>query len=94
VFVGEEHGAGVSLVLIDASPGEAQQAHTHPVEEVAAVEQGAAKFCLGERQARVVRTGEVVRVPAGVPHRWVAEPGDNLRMVAVYAGAQIVTEPA
>ena len=94
VFAGEEHGAGVSVVLIDAPPGEAQAAHTHPVEEVVALHQGAARYFLGERQARIVRAGEIARVPAGVPHRWIAEPGDALRMVAVYAAARIETATA
>jgi Domain of unknown function (DUF5069)/Cupin domain len=59
-----------------------------------AVQEGAARFFLGEQQARIVRAGEIVRVPAGVPHRWTAEPGDPLRMVAAYGAAQIITVPA
>jgi quercetin dioxygenase-like cupin family protein len=81
-------------VLIDASPGDAQEAHTHPVEEVVAVQKGAVKFFLGERQARVLRAGEIVRVPAGVAHRWVAETGQPLSMLAAYGAPQIVTSRA
>ena len=94
VFTGADHGAGVSVVLIDAAPGDEQAPHVHPVEEVVVVHDGAATFFLGAQQARIVRAGQVVRVPACVPHRWVA-PGDRqLRAVAVHGTAQIVTSPA
>lgn len=93
VFSGAEHGAGVSVAFIDAAPGHAQEPHAHTVEEVVAVQDGAATFFLGEQQARIVRAGQIVRIPAGVPHRWVAEPS-GLRAVAAYGAAQIVTQPA
>ena len=94
VFAGAEHGAAVSVVLIDAAPGEQQPPHVHPVEEVAVVHDGAATFFLGAQQARIVRAGQVVRVPAGIPHRWVATGDRRLRAVAVHGAAQIVTSPA
>jgi len=40
-----------------------------PGQRVVAVEKGEALFFLGERQMRIVRSGEVVRVPAELPHR-------------------------
>ena len=64
------------------------------VEEVAIVHDGAATFFLGAQQARIVRSGQVVRVPAGVPHRWVATGERRLRAVAVHSAAEILTSPA
>jgi quercetin dioxygenase-like cupin family protein len=93
VFSGDQHGAGVSVVIIDAAPADAQEPHAHIVEEVVAVQQGAATFFLGEQQARIVRAGEIVRIPAGVSHRWVAGP-TGVRAVAAYGAAQIATRPA
>jgi len=93
VFAGAEHGATVSVVLIDAAPGDAQEAHTHPVEEVVVVQQGSATFFLGSQQARIVRAGEVVRIPARVPHRWVVTGERRLRAVAVHGAAEIVASP-
>jgi quercetin dioxygenase-like cupin family protein len=91
VFGGAQHGARVSVVLIDAEPGQAQEPHAHEIEEVLAIQDGEATFFLGRRQARIVRAGEIVRVPAAVPHRWVA--GQNgLRAVAAYGAAEILTE--
>jgi hypothetical protein len=40
-----------------------------PGQRVVAVEDGEALFFLGDRQMRIVRTGEVVRVPPELPHR-------------------------
>jgi quercetin dioxygenase-like cupin family protein len=95
VFTGTEHGAGVSVVLVDAAPGDdEQEAHVHPVEEVVVVQQGAATFFLGARQARIVRAGEVVRIPAGVPHRWAVAGTSRLQAVAVHGAAEIITSPA
>jgi quercetin dioxygenase-like cupin family protein len=94
VFAGAEHGAGVSVVLIDAAPGEAQEWHAHPIEEIVAVQDGAATFFLGRQQARIVRGTEVVRIPARVLHRWIARPGGRLRAVAVHGAAEIAATPA
>ena len=91
VFAGTEHGAEVSVVLIDAAPGDEQQPHVHPVEEVVVVQQGAATFFLGAQQARIVRAGEVVRIPAGARHRWTVTADSRLRAVAVHGAADIVT---
>ena len=77
----------------DAAAGHEQEPQLHTVEEVVAVQDGAATFFLGEQQARIVRAGQIVRIPAGVSHRWVAEPS-GVRAVAAYGAAQIVTQPA
>ena len=39
-----------------------------PADRVLAVDAGAAYITLGERQARIVRAGEVVRIPPQLPH--------------------------
>jgi mannose-6-phosphate isomerase-like protein (cupin superfamily) len=39
-----------------------------PGHEVLAVEEGEAKITLGDRQMRIVRAGEVVRIPPELPH--------------------------
>ena len=40
-----------------------------PGHVVLAIEEGEATIALGERQMRIVRVGEVVRIPAELPHR-------------------------
>jgi quercetin dioxygenase-like cupin family protein len=87
VFAGADHGASVSVVLIDAAPGDDEPAHAHDTEEVVAVTDGSATFFLGALQARIVRAGEVVRIPARVEHRWVNTGDCAFKAVAARAEA-------
>jgi quercetin dioxygenase-like cupin family protein len=93
LFAGAEHGASVSVIVIDAGPGETREAHAHPIEEVVVVQQGSATFFLGSQQARLVRAGEVVRIPANVPHRWAVTGEHRFLGVAAHGAAEIVTSP-
>jgi mannose-6-phosphate isomerase-like protein (cupin superfamily) len=79
LFAGREHGARVSVEWLEAD----QDVHAHDTEEVIAVVDGAATFFLGEHQARIVRARQIVRIPAGVPHRCVAH--ESFRAVAARA---------
>ena len=45
-----------------------EELRPRPGHQVFAVEQGEAMITLGDRQKRIVRTGEVVRIPAELPH--------------------------
>jgi quercetin dioxygenase-like cupin family protein len=94
VFAGADHDAGVSVVLIEAGPGEAEPPHTHPTEEVVVIQGGLATFFLGAHQARIVRPGEIVRIPAGVAHHYENRGDGRLRAVAAHGAATVVTEPA
>jgi quercetin dioxygenase-like cupin family protein len=94
VFAGGEHGADVTVSLIEAEPGIRQEPHVHPTEEVVVVQGGQATFHLGQRQARIVRAGEIVRVPAGVSHWWVSSGAEPLTAVAVHSGRDLVSSPA
>lgn len=89
VFAGGEHGARVTVELFE--DGE-QDWHEHDTEEVVAVVDGAAVFYLGANQARIVRARQVVRIPAGVRHRYLAH--DGFRAVAARAVAGSPASPA
>jgi quercetin dioxygenase-like cupin family protein len=80
VFAGGEHGAHVTVEILEADE---QDWHEHDTEEVVVVLEGAATFYLGEQQARIIRARQVVRIPAGVAHRYVAH--EPLRAVAARA---------
>lgn len=89
VFAGREHGADVSVVLVELEAGAVEDWHAHPGAEVVVVTRGSATFFLGERQARIIRADEVVRIPAGVRHRVVNTGREVLRAVSVHAGGDI-----
>lgn len=88
VFAGAEHGARVSVEIVEAEPHAAQDWHTHETEEVVVVVDGAATYYLGRWQARIVRAGQIVRIPGGVTHRYVN--GDaELRAVSAFGAADV-----
>ncbi len=69
-FEGHHHDAGVSFIVVDAPPGSGPKLHKHPYEEVFVVQEGNVTFTAGE-EVIVARGGQVVVVPAGVPHKFV-----------------------
>jgi len=87
VFAGAEHGAQVDVALVEAAPGGGRGWETSPRAEVWVIQAGAARFFLGEHQARVVRAGEIVRIPAGIAWRWENTGDDVFRAVAVQPAA-------
>jgi quercetin dioxygenase-like cupin family protein len=88
-FTGADHGAAVSVEIVDAEPGFDEALHTHPTEEVVVAVEGAATYYLGEWQARIVRAGQVVRIPAGIAHRFTTR--ERFRAVAAFGAPEIVT---
>ncbi len=83
VFDGADHGAGVTVVVLQLDAGASEgEEHAHETEEVIAVTAGAAHMTLGAVQQRIVRAGEVVRVPAGVAHSLRATADGALVAVA------------
>lgn len=81
VFAGAEHGAEVDVMLVEAGPGEHCEAREPAVAEVWTVVEGQVTFYLGDQQARTVRDGEIVRVPAGMPFRWETRADSGVRAV-------------
>jgi mannose-6-phosphate isomerase-like protein (cupin superfamily) len=88
---GVEIGAGVSVIVVDAAPGEGPRLHRHPYREVFVVLEGEATFTLGDEQ-RVVQAGEIAVAPPGVPHRFVNSGDGPLRQVDIHEGERFDTE--
>jgi quercetin dioxygenase-like cupin family protein len=88
---GEEIGAGVSVIGVDAAPGEGPALHRHAYAEVFVVLRGEATFTLGD-ETRVVHAGEVVVAPAGVAHRFVNSGSETLLQVDVHEHPRFETE--
>jgi mannose-6-phosphate isomerase-like protein (cupin superfamily) len=90
-FQGYDHDAGVSFIVIDAPPGSGPKLHKHPYEEVFVVQEGAATFTAGEEIIEA-SAGQVVMVPAGVPHKFVNSGAGRLRQIDIHASERFVTE--
>jgi quercetin dioxygenase-like cupin family protein len=89
--VGDEIGAGISVIAVDAEPGDGPALHRHPYTEVFVVLEGQATFTLGDQQ-RIVHGGQVVVAPAGVPHRFVNSGSGRLRQVDIHDHPSFDTE--
>jgi quercetin dioxygenase-like cupin family protein len=90
-LVGSDHGLGITLVLVDAPPGRGPRLHTHPYDEVLIVIEGRARL-LGEEEEREAVAGDVVIVPAGVPHGFVNSGAGPLRQVDIHVSPGFATE--
>jgi quercetin dioxygenase-like cupin family protein len=91
-FEGYNHGAiGASVIVVDAPPGSGPRLHKHPYAEIFVVLEGQARFTAGEAVIEAVG-GQIVVVPAGVPHTFVNSGTGPLRQVDIHPSGQFITE--
>jgi mannose-6-phosphate isomerase-like protein (cupin superfamily) len=83
--------ASVPLIVIDAPPGSGPKLHTHPNEEVFVVQEGSVTFTAGDDVIEA-SGGQVVVVPAGVPHRFVNSGAGRLGQVDIHASERFITQ--
>ena len=76
-------GTNVSFFLLDAPPGSGPGLHTHPYEEVFVVQEGQATFTAGDATFEATG-GQIVIVPAGVPHKFVNSGTGPLRQIDIH----------
>jgi quercetin dioxygenase-like cupin family protein len=89
LFEGADHGAEVSIFVVDAAPGGGPGLHVHPYAETFLVHDGESTFTVGERTV-LARGGQMVVVPAGVPHRYQNRAEARLRMTTVHPSPRVV----
>jgi mannose-6-phosphate isomerase-like protein (cupin superfamily) len=90
-FVGEDHGVGISVILVEAGPGRGPSLHRHDYAEVFVVLEGQASFRGGDEQVEVP-AGHMVVVPAGEPHGFKNSGDGTLRQVAIHVSPRFLTE--
>jgi mannose-6-phosphate isomerase-like protein (cupin superfamily) len=88
---GDAIGAGVSVIVVDAAPGEGPALHRHAYREVFVLLEGEATFVLAGEE-RVAVAGEIVVAPAGVPHRFFNSGSVRLRQVDIHESPMFETE--
>ena len=88
-FEGSRYGdVNVSFYLVDSPPGRGAGLHKHPYEEIFVVQEGNAIFTVGD--ATIEATGgQIVVVPAGVPHKFVNSGSGPLRQVDIHPSGRI-----
>jgi len=90
-FEGEPYGAPISLFVDDDAAGEGPRLHRHPYAETFVVHAGQARFTVGDEQLDAA-AGDLLVVPAGAPHRFVAVGSERLRLVAIHGAPRMETE--
>jgi mannose-6-phosphate isomerase-like protein (cupin superfamily) len=91
-FEGMRHGGvGLSLVLTEAKPGQGPGLHTHPYDEVHVVHEGKALFAGGGSRG-VLSSGDIIVIPAGVPHRFENSGRGTLRQLGIHLSPRLVTD--
>jgi mannose-6-phosphate isomerase-like protein (cupin superfamily) len=90
-FDGHEHGASVSFFITRNKPGTGPKLHKHPYDETFIVQEGEARFTVGENEIEATAR-EIVVVPANTPHGFVNTGTDALRQVNIHASPRMETE--
>lgn len=90
-FDGHAHGASVSFFITRNRPGTGPGLHRHPYEETFIIQEGEARFTVGEETIEAV-AGEIVVVPAGTAHRFVNTGTIPLRQVNIHPVPRMQTE--
>ncbi len=91
-FEGGRYGdSGVSFIVVEAPPGSGPKLHKHPYEEIFVVQEGNVTFTAGDEVIEA-DGGQVVVMPAGVPHRFVNSGAGRLRQVDIHASKRFITE--
>lgn len=89
-FEGYRYGdVNISFFLVDSPPGSGAGLHTHPYEEVFVVQEGKATFTIGDDTIEV-SGGQIVVVPAGVPHKFVNSGAGPLRQVDIHPSKRMI----
>lgn len=81
----------VSLILVDLPPGGGPRLHRHPYAELFIVHEGRARFTVGAATVDA-EAGQIVIVPAEVPHKFINVGQGILRQTDIHVSNQFVTE--
>lgn len=92
IFNGAQHGLGdASLMLAELQPGEGPALHRHTYDEAFVISQGQVAFTIGSEVVEA-GPGQVVVVPAGTPHAFVAIGPDIVRLTAIHVASKVEIE--
>jgi mannose-6-phosphate isomerase-like protein (cupin superfamily) len=81
----------VSLIFVDAGPGEGPKLHRHAYEEIFIILEGRSTFTVGAETV-VAGGGQIVIVRPGVAHKFVNSGQGSLRQIDIHPSGTFVTE--
>jgi mannose-6-phosphate isomerase-like protein (cupin superfamily) len=72
-------------------PGEGVRLHKHPYPEIFIIQEGTAAFTVGADTLEA-RPGQVILVPAELPHKFTNSGDRPLRQVDIHVSKQFITD--
>ena len=81
----------VSFIWVDMPPGGTVRLHKHPYKEIFIIHEGTATFNVGDSTLEA-RAGQIIIVPANVPHKFMNLSDRPLKQVDIHINNQFVTE--
>ncbi len=82
ILIGPDEGPNFALRRFIMEPGGGMPRHTNTVEHEQYVLRGAARITLGD-EVHQVKSGDVVYIPAGVPHSYQAQGDEPFEFLCV-----------
>jgi mannose-6-phosphate isomerase-like protein (cupin superfamily) len=83
-------GVDVSFIWVDMPPGRGVRLHKHPYKEIFVIQDGPAMLTAGA-EAIEARAGQIIIVPAQVPHKFANTGNEPLRQVDIHVSSQFIT---
>lgn len=80
----------VSFIWVDMPPGGTTRLHKHPYKEIFIIQEGVATFTV-DSTALEAHAGQIVIVPADVPHKFMNMSDRQLRQVDIHVNSQFIT---
>ena len=81
----------VSFIWVDMPPGGTIRLHKHPYEEIFIIQEGMATFTVGSATLEA-RAGQILVVPAGVPHKFMNSGHERLRQIDIHVNPHFITD--
>jgi mannose-6-phosphate isomerase-like protein (cupin superfamily) len=81
----------VSFIWVDMPPGDIIRLHKHPYKEIFIIQEGVATFTIGATTLEAI-AGQIVIVPANLPHKFMNASDRPLRQVDIHISKQIITK--
>lgn len=84
-------GVPACLIFFDGKPGSGPRLHSHPYPEIFVVQEGQARFTVGDETIDAVG-GQILIAPAGAPHKFVNTGDGQFRSLDIHLNERFVTE--
>ena len=90
-FIGAHHGdTAISFFLVNGEPGRGTRLHKHDYDEVVYVIEGQSTWTVADT-VRQARTGDILIVRAGEPHKFVNSGSGVLRQIDIHLNPRFET---